>query len=313
LGWDVGFGPPTSHPEFGIGLAADKGGYFGFEYAVFKLLMQAETTELMKVMQANQTRVIVDVDDFHFGIPDDNIAARITDPSRDPDNNRMFYELSIRQADKVSVSTAFLANFYSRRCRDVHLVRNALDTERYKAVDQSGDAVFGWVGATPWRRRDIELLSKWLPQFQNQYGVGVHHSGHIPSDPRGFAVRVGLRRVTTTMMTPMSTYPSLLTHFNVGLVPLWRNDFNESKSYLKGLEYAAAGIPFIATPTEEYRLLHEAGVGRLACTSAEWWDHAVELLDPQVRQDEADRQRAIVREHFDIRTKGGEWASAILG
>lgn len=313
LGWDVGFGAPISHPDHGIGLAVNGGGYFGFQVAIFKLLMQAETTDLMKVMQRNETRVIVDIDDFHFGIQSDNIASQITDPSRNVENNRMFYEMSIRQADKIITSTAFLADFYSRRCRDVRIVRNALDTERYTPVEQPEKPVFGWVGSIPWRGRDVTLLSRWLPQFQKQYAVGVHHSGHVPFDPRHFGVRVGLRRVSTAMMTPMSRYPSLLTQFHVGLVPLVRNDFNEAKSYLKGLEYAASGIPFIATPTEEYRLLHEAGVGRLALTPAEWWDHAVELLDVDVRRAEAERQLAVVREQFDIGTKGEEWASTILG
>jgi hypothetical protein len=46
----------------------------------------------------------------------------------------------------------------------------------------------------------------------------------------------------------------MLNGIHVGLVPLTRGPFNEAKSYLKGLEYAAAGIPFIATPTEEYQV-----------------------------------------------------------
>ena len=105
----------------------------------------------------------------------------------------------------------------------------------------------------------------------------------------------------------------MLNGIHVGLVPLTRSPFNEAKSYLKGLEYAAAGIPFIATPTEEYRLLHRAGVGRLAETPDEWRDHATQLLDPAVRVAEAERQRAIVREQFDISGMGEQWATAITG
>jgi len=111
----------------------------------------------------------------------------------------------------------------------------------------------------------------------------------------------------------MQDYPSLLSGFHIGLVPLVPSPFNEAKSYLKGLEYAAAGIPFIATPTAEYRRLHEAGVGRLASTPDEWRDHATELLDWDVRVEEADRQREVVLRDFDISTTGEAWATAILG
>lgn len=312
-GWDIGFGMPISTEELGIGLSHDGGGYFGFEINVLKLLMHESVPDLIRVMQRNGQRVVVDVDDFHYGIPQDNVAARITDPNRNATSNRMWYEMGIRAADTVIVSTDFLADFYADRVRDVRVVRNSLDTHRFTPVAQPENPTIGWVGATPWRSRDVELLADWLPRFVKQYGTPVHHSGHIPNDPKNFGARVGLGRVSTTLMTPMSTYPSLLTHFHIGLVPLTLSDFNESKSFLKGIEYAAAGIPFIASPTHEYHLLYEAGIGRLARTPDEWWDHAVELLNPDVRIAEAARQREIVRREFDISTMGEQWDTAIRG
>ena len=313
LGYDVSFGTPASSTEEGIGVAAENGSYFGWDVTVMKLLMHESVPPSMRFMQDRGQRVVVDVDDFHFGISPENIAAKITDPSRNPENNRMIYEIGIRQADVVTVSTAFLADFYDKRVRDVRLVRNYVDTERYEAVEQPETPTLGWVGATPWRSGDIELLADWLPKFAQDHGLPVHHSGHIPGDPKHFGARIGMPRVQTSLMQPMSNYPTLLTKFHIGVVPLVRNDFNESKSYLKGLEYAAAGIPFIATPTEEYRLLHAAVVGRLSETPDEWRDHATELLDINVRREEADRQRAIVADIFDYRSKGDQWATAILG
>lgn len=311
LGWDVEMGQPRVHPEKGIGVAHDDGAFFGFNVSVFKLLMHETIPELFRIMQADGTKVVVDVDDFHFGIDQENIAARQTDPNKNPENNRMFYEMGIRQADLVTVSTAFLANFYEARCRNVVLVRNAVDVDRYTPVAQPEVPVIGWVGATPWRSGDLEMLRTWLPGFVQQHGLKVLHAGHIPGDPRHFGARTGLRRVDTRVMQTMNNYPSLLRDFHIGLVPLKPSGFNESKSFLKGLEYSAAGIPFIATPTEEYRILHAAGVGRLAQTPDEWRDHATELLDPQVRAEEGARNRAIVEERFNITGKGELWDSAL--
>ena len=313
LGWDTGVGLPKVHPDKGFGVAHEDGAFFGWDVSVFKLIMHESTSAMFRKVQENGHKVVVDIDDFHFGIHEENIAASKTNPNLNAENNRMFYEMGIRQADTVTVSTQFLADFYSRRCRDVRIVRNALDVERFTRIKQPEKPVFGWVGATMWRSGDIELLSEWLPAFSHDHGIQVHHSGHIPNDPRHFAVRAGLKRVTTSMMASIPDYPKLLTYFHVGLVPLTRNPFNEAKSSLKGLEYAAAGIPFIATPTEEYRLLNEAGVGRLASTPDEWRDHAVALLDPDVRMAEAERNWEIVNREFNIVTKGQEWASALLG
>jgi len=313
FGWETGVGMPRVHPEMGIGVAHEDGMLAGWDVSVLKLLMHESIPDLIRVMQGKGERVIVDIDDFHFGLDPENVAYHATNPHANPSSNRAFYEIGIRAADTVTVSTGFLADFYARRVRDVRIIRNGLDVDRFTMVEQPEVPVFGWVGATWWRSGDIEILADWLPGFVSDHGVGVHHAGHIPNEPRHFAVRAGLRRVSTRLMCTISEYPSLLGGFHVGLVPLARKPFNEAKSNLKGLEYAAAGVPFIATPTEEYRLLHETGVGRLAETPDEWRDHAMELLDPVVRREEAVRQREIVERVWHIRERGPEWDIALSG
>lgn len=313
FGWNTAVGMPRLNKNAGIGVEHEDGMLIGWDVSVLKLMMHKVVPDMFRMMQARGERVIIDIDDFHYGLDEENVAFNTTNPHKFPDNNRAFYEVGIRVADTVIVSTAFLGEFYSRRCRDVRIIRNSLDTDRYVAVEQPEKPVIGWVGATPWRSGDIELLADWLPQFVKDYKMTVHHSGHIPGDSKHFGVRAGLKRVRTTVMHPMALYPRLLQEFHVGLVPLTRQPFNEAKSFLKGLEYAASGIPFIATPTEEYRLLHEAGVGRLASTPSEWRDHAVELLDVDVRKEEAARQREIVVRDFDISVRGSEWDIALRG
>ena len=193
------------------------------------------------------------------------------------------------------------------------MIRNGLDTERFIAVDHPDVPTIGWVGGTLWRSGDIELLRDWLPALVKDHGTPVYHGGHIPGDGRHFGARAGLRRVHTEPMTLVKDYPRLLEPIHIGLVPLVLNDFNLAKSYLKGLEYAACGIPFVASPSEEYRILHDSGVGRLAETPDEWRDHVTELLDPHVRREEGARIRDIVRSQFDISLRGDEWATAIRG
>ena len=312
LGWETMTGMPVLSHDQGVGVAYEDGGFFGFDVTVLKLMMHETIPNLIGVMQARGEHLVVDIDDFHFGLHEDNVAYATTDPHRSPTNNRAYYETGIRAADTVVVSTAFLADFYERRVRDVRIVRNAVDTDRFTVVEQPEKPVYGWVGGTMWRSGDLELLREWLPGFVRDHRVQVHHAGHIPADPRHFAVRTGLRRVSTSLMCLIGDYPKLLT-MSVGLVPLNRIPFSEAKSNLKGLEYAAAGIPFIATPTEEYRLLAESGIGRLAETPDEWRDHATELLDVDVRREEGARIREIVEREWDMRRRGPEWDTAISG
>jgi hypothetical protein len=313
MGFDAMVGQPKPHEPMGIGLAKDDGALFGFDISVYKLMMHASVPQLFHVMQAKGETVAIDIDDFHFDMHAENIAHAATNPHTNPTNNRMWHEIGIRQADFITVSTGFLADFYGRRCRDVRLVRNAVETDRFAPVAQGEIPTLGWLGGTLWRSGDIELLREWLPGFVKDHGVTVRHAGHIPGDPKHFAIRAGLKRVQTTGMRTISNVPGMLAGISVGLVPLAPGAFNEAKSYLKGLEYAAAGIPFIATPTEEYRLLAASGVGRLASTPDEWRDHATALLDPSTRIAEAERQREIVKNNFDISGMGEAWATAITG
>lgn len=123
----------------------------------------------------------------------------------------------------------------------------------------------------------------------------------MPNAPT-FASRVGVRpeKVDTMPLVPHDQYPNLMV-MDIGLVPLTNMPFNRSKSDIKGLEYSAAGIPFIASNLDAYlELQHQLGVGRIAKKPISWAKHIKELSDYRVRQEEADIQREIVRKERDI-------------
>jgi hypothetical protein len=312
-GWDTGVGMPGASEKLGLGIAYEDGMLAGWDINIFKLLMHQQVLEFMGVMQRNGQTVGVDVDDFFQGLHKDNVAAALTDPLVNNEVNRVWLEQIIRAADFVTVSTAFLADWYSSRVRDVRLVRNGVDFDRWPQRDVSGDPVVGWIGGTLWRSGDIESLSEWLPEFVEDHGVTVHHGGHLEGKGPSFADRAGLKVVRTTGMLPVSDYPDLFGYLNIGLVPLVPVPFNEAKSNIKGLEYAASGIPFVAYPSHEYRLLAESGVGRLAETPDEWRDHVTELLDESVRVEEGARIREIVGREWSMEVRGKSWDIALRG
>ena len=190
LGYDTQVGQPRPYDPMGIGLAHEDGALFGFDVNVYKLMMHASVPQLFHTMQAKGQTVAIDIDDFHFDLHEENIAHAATNPHRNPTNNRMWYEIGIRQADFITVSTAFLADFYGRRCRDVRLVRNAVEVERFSPVYQPEKPIYGWQGGTLWRSGDLEVLSTWLPASPQDPDVTVHHRGQqqqrqIPERLRG--------------------------------------------------------------------------------------------------------------------------------
>jgi glycosyltransferase involved in cell wall biosynthesis len=167
---------------------------------------------------------------------------------------------------------------------------------------------YGWVGATPWRSNDLEILNPLFGQFIKNRHVKFHHSGSIVNAPK-VSDQIGIddSLFSHEPMKPIMTYPEMFRKIDVGIVPLNNVEFNEAKSFIKGLEYAAVGIPFIASPSSEYSYFAEKGVGRIANTQEEWVSHAEELLDPKIRKEERLRNRQIVKEHFSMEQRGLDW------
>ena len=94
---------------------------------------------------------------------------------------------------------------------------------------------------------------------------------------------------------------------DIGLVPLNNIPFNHAKSTIKGLEYTAAGIPFIASYSPEYELLEQQGVGRVARTPEEWIHHLSELQDPKIRKEEIDKNYENLKATSTMEVRGADW------
>lgn len=314
-GWDAGMGVPDWDLARGWGLRHTHDTVIaGWDVVVLKLLMERDTPHRVRQARKTGQKVVVDVDDFYAGLTPDNQAYAVTDPNNNPNHNRDHYERVIEAADVVITSTPFLLDWYTERHPDVRMVRNGIDIGRWhRRRDKSGwRPTLGWVGGIPWRSGDLETLREWLPEFVADHDLRVHHSGHLDrGDP--FYVKAGLPEdvMSTQSMCMISEYPTLFEAFDIGLVPLTDIPFNHAKSTIKGLEYAAAGIPFIAAATPEYVRLADLGIGRVASTPDEWMKHATDLLDPAVRKREAARQRALVSQQFSMTQRGRDWDAVL--
>jgi hypothetical protein len=291
----MGFPAWTGQDGFGVRTGPDKA-RFGYDTVVLKLLMERQIPYQIKVSQSLGQRVIIDVDDFYEDIPVDNAAFKATSAGASKARNREYYNKSILLADTITVSTPFLHDYYSQRHPDVRLVRNGVILQQFPERVQQRKPIIGWVGAIPWKTSDVSILREWLPDFLEQHDLMFHHSGAIPRGPR-FEDLTGVNpdRVTSSLMEPIDSYHDLFT-FDIGLMPLIVNDFNRAKSCLKGLEYAAAGIPFVASALPEYQWLSDRGCGRVAASPEEWVTYLTGLLDLRVRKRETQRNKAVVLE-----------------
>lgn len=310
------FGLPAFEGDAGFGVrAGDHEAVFGFDTAVVKLLMERNVPQQIRMAQSVGQRVVLDVDDFYDDLPPENVAHRLTSAENSRLVNRDHYRAAILAADTVTVTTPFLKTHYSRVHPDVRMVRNGILPGMFKPRKvRERRPVVGWVGGIPWRGRDLETLREWLPGFLEDHDLMFHHAGATGAyGGRTFAELSGINeaRVTSSPLRLINEYPSMF-QFDIGIIPLDDTDFNRAKSCLKGLEYSAAGIPFVAQGLPEYQRLSDAGVGRVAHTPDDWVRHMSALLDFGARKKDArvnlDR---VTREH-SIQARAGEWQAVLL-
>lgn len=299
LAWD---------PIRGFGIReTETTGVFNFKTVVLKLIMNRWTPKQIEIAQSLGQRVIVDVDDFYEGLTEANAAFQETHPDHNKITNRENYGRVIAAANTVTVSTPFLLDHHSQNHPDVRMVRNGVNMNQFTRVTQNRRPVLGWTGSIKYRNNDLEQMREWLPDFLEEHDLMIHHAGHSPDSPTFQDVTgVNADRVRTSPAVPITDYATSF-QFDIGLVPLNDIPFNHAKSNIKGLEYAANGIPFVASDLPEYRLLHEDGVGAIARTPEDWVNALTTLLPLAYRQKTAARQYQIVGERWSIDARAQEW------
>lgn len=216
----------------------------------------------------------------------------------------------LRACDSVTVSTPFLAEGYGRLGITCAVVRNYLHWPMWQdhRVEPVGRLRIGYQGLALSHHPDLRLLDGVLAPWLNRHpavrlvlaGGGKEAAQALGVDPAACALWPA--RV-------FAEIPTLTATMDVGLIPLLDAPFNHGKSWLKGLEYAACGIPAIASDLPEYREARTRGiVARLVRDAAGWLaalDEIAGLSGHDLRA-RGDAVRAAAREH-SIDRHVGEW------
>lgn len=315
--YETGFGFPGFNEKYGFGLLIpDNKAIHGWDIVILKLIMLEKVIDQIPIAKSLGQKIVIDLDDHMEGLEKSNLAYHMTSPEKNPKNNREHYLKSIEMADALITSTPFLKEFYENKHpgKPVFLVRNGIDIDRWTLKKGGGGnkPTFGWVGATPWRSGDLETLVPNFGEFIENNDLKFHHSGSIINAPT-VQQQLGIpeSRFTHEPMKPINSYPELFRKIDVGIVPLRHVEFNEAKSFIKGLEYGASGIPFIAQDIEEYSYLAETGVGRVAKNIDEWIEHCEQLLDPKVRHKERIKNIENIKKYHTMQQREKDWDKAL--
>ena len=200
-------------------------------------------------------------------------------------------------ADAVTVTTHPLADRYGQGKAHVlpNLVPEAYLTVRHRRSRRHTEPpLVGWTGRPESHIDDAAATGRSLAPVLARHGARFAAWG--PTAATTWA-QMGVDRRHGRQMPYRDLhdgYPRSVARLDVGLVPLADTGFNRAKSWLKGIEYAALGVPFVASPLPEYAKLAKMGAGLLAAAPAQWAGLVDELLgDPARRRELAEAGRAV--------------------
>lgn len=276
---------------------------------VFQRLVQEFSSQMVSLIRENGIAVVIDIDDDFSRIHPRHIAFNEMRPGPGKTTSWTYMKDSCINATLVTSSTQALQKIYARHGRGVvldnYVPARYLDIPRY--VDNEKKTV-GWAGTLYTHVDDHLVLGNSIQRLEKDDipitvigdGVGTQRAFRMSQPP---AISGGVN---------FGDWPEMLMgNIDVGIAPLAPSEFNRSKSRLKPLEYMSLGIPWVGSPSDEYRRLRkESGVGSLAHTPRDWYDYVKRLVkNDDIWIDESEAGRAYMQDQT-YEKNAWRWAEA---
>lgn len=267
-------------------------------------------TAVIKQAKRQGIATIVEIDDDFSTVHTKNVAhgAMLGKAS-----GHQWVEQAASIADLVTVSTPQLAK-YARHGR-YSVLRNCVPDSIFDTLVQKSNQDLwpriGWTGTVQTHPNDLQETKGRLGPLLMRNGLPFN----VVGDGHDVARNLGLAKETDVFATGWvdldAYYQYVVGFIDVGIVPLELSPFNQAKSALKGLEYAALGIPFVASPTREYELLEINGIGKTAKSPGDWAKHIQRMIDrPAETERIANEARDRIRAEHTYSVNAPKWIEA---
>ncbi len=255
---------------------------------------------MQQMRNISGAKIVVEYDDYLLNLPMKN-----GNNSKFPQHMAKSLRKIMDSADWVVVSTAPLAEAYSRFHSDIRIAQNRLAPDQWghlRSLSGTGKKVrVGWAGGSS-HAGDLEILLPLIKELEHE--VEWVFMGMKPKNVR-CEFHPGV---------PFEMYPEKLASLNLdlALVPLELNHFNECKSNLRLLEIGTCGVPIIATDIEPYRC--DLPVTLVENRFKNWMSAIrAHISDAQYLVSQGDKLREAIHRDWYLRNNGlDDWRKAWL-
>ncbi len=234
----------------------------------FEQLRQADVVHMWRLFRAPARRLAAALIEAGVAVIFDNDDDMTRVPKGSPAYSEM--KLAREQVAKELGEMLRLSTLVTTTCGelagrlrrlgagDVRVVENYVDPTFVRERRGGGDGVtVGWVAGAE-HRGDLRAL-----RLRRTLEQLLEAHPHVSLVSVGVDLGVRSERYTHHPFIPFPELPDAIAAFDLALAPIADVSFNRVRSNVKVKEYAAAGVPWLASPIGPYRGLGEAQGGRL--------------------------------------------------
>lgn len=220
------------------------------------------------------------------------------------------YAKIMKLADVVIAGNAFLAAYANKFNSNVHVIPSCIDLSLYKVKIQtdSNRICIGWSGSETTLVHLISITNV-LKKIQSIYGEAVYFK--VISSRDNFKLP-GLNIQSVKWNADSESED--LEDFDIGIMPLFNDEWSKGKCSMKGIQYMGKGIATVMSNVGTNKQVIQHGINGLLANSFDEWIQCLCLLidDKQLRKKLGNAGRVTVEQKYSIQEWQTKWIDLLI-
>jgi glycosyltransferase involved in cell wall biosynthesis len=204
-----------------------------------------------------------------------------------------------RRMDVIIAGNNYIADWFSKFCKQVYIVPTAIDTARYTKKQHGANDdkfVIGWTGTSS-NFSYLKIIEEPLARFMADHSDAYFKV--IANEPWSTEI-IPPERIIFVQWKREIEVETLQT-MSVGIMPLTATPWSKGKCSFKMLQYMAVGLPVIVSPVGmNNEVLSKGDVGLAAASSDDWYAALEVLYNQKSRRGQLGQTgRTVVEQYYN--------------
>jgi len=215
----------------------------------------------------------------------------------------------MRYSGIVIAGNHYLAEYAWRSgAKKIEIIPTVIDLDRYpiKANLDSEKFIVGWIGTKTTFEKHLLPCKNWVKELQSQ-------DPNIQFNIVGIREDMDLGKNVKYIQWTEQTEVSEILKMDVGIMPLQDSEWEKGKCAYKLIQYAACGIPGVASDVGMNKdVCIDNVTGQIAYEDQDWIDHILFLKNNSLQKKEmGNNARQLVEQKYCIQVTADKWCKIL--